>query len=89
MDANLCDQDISIWIDLGSNYSYVSLDFLDNCGLSKELHAESWLMQLVIGTKKRVHHWVRACAFDLNGMPTATGLNVLQLGSYIMFLGMD
>ena len=46
-------------------------------------------MQLTIGTKKQVHHWVRACAFYLNGMPTATHLNVLPLGSYSMFLGMD
>jgi len=38
--------------------------------------------------KKRVHHWVRAYAFDLNGMPTATHLNVLPLHSYNMFLGM-
>ena len=62
---------------------------LDNCGLSKELHVEASLVQLTIGTKKRVHHWVRSCAFDLNGMPTATHLNVLSLGSYSMLLGMD
>ena len=46
-------------------------------------------MKLAIGTKKRVHHWVRACAFDLNGMPTEAHLNVLPLGSYNMLLGMD
>ena len=34
---------------------------------NEEAHAESWLVQLDIGTKKRVHHWVRAYAFDLNG----------------------
>jgi len=62
---------------------------VDKCGLSKELHAKSWLIQLATGTKKQVHHWVRAFAFDLNGMPTATHLNVLPLGSYNMLLGMD
>jgi len=46
-------------------------------------------VKLAIGTKKRVHHWVRACAFDLNGMPTEAHLNVLPLGSYNMLLGMD
>jgi len=40
-------------------------------------------------TKNRVHHWVRAFAFDLNGMPITTHLNVLLLGSYNMLLGMD
>ena len=39
--------------------------------------------------KKRVHHWVRDCAFELNGMPTLAHLNVLPLGSYSMLLGMD
>lgn len=46
-------------------------------------------MQLVTGTEKRVHHWVRACAFELNSMTTSTHLNVLPLGSYSMLLGMD
>ena len=32
---------------------------------------------------------VRSCAFDLNGMLTTTHFNVLPLGSYNMFLGMD
>ena len=89
MDCKIYDQVISILIDLRSNYSSVSLDLLDKFGLSKELHAESWLVQLATGTKKRVHHSVRACTFDLNGMPTTTPLNVLSLGSYIMLLGMD
>jgi len=52
MDGNFCDKVISILIDPGSNYSYVSLVLVDNCGLSKELHAKSWLVQLAIGTKK-------------------------------------
>ena len=46
-------------------------------------------MQLDTGTNKRVHHWVRACAFELNGMHTSAHLNVLPLGSYSMLLGMD
>ena len=33
-------------------------------------------MKLATGTKMQVHLWVRACAFDFNGMPTATHLNV-------------
>jgi len=62
---------------------------VDKCGFSKELHAESWLIQLATGTKKQVHDWVRAYAFDLNGMPTTTNLNVLPLGSYNMLFDME
>jgi len=53
------------------------------------VNVESWLVQLDTGTKKHVHHWVRTCAFELNGMPTTTHLNVFPLGSYSMLLGMD
>jgi len=42
-----------------------------------------------IYTKKRVHHWVIVCAFELNGMPTSSHLNAIPLGSYIMLLSMD
>lgn len=35
MDGNICDQVISIFIDPRSNYSYVSPDLLDKCGLIK------------------------------------------------------
>ena len=53
------------------------------------MHAKSWLVKLATGTKKRVPNWVRACASELNGMPTSKHLNVLPLGSYSMILGMD
>lgn len=52
MDDKLCDQVISILIDPGSNYSYVSPNLVDKCDLTKELHAKSWLVQLSTGTKK-------------------------------------
>lgn len=57
--------------------------------MNKEMHAESWLLQLATGTKKRFQHWVRYCAFDLNGMPTSVHLNVLPLGSCKMILGKE
>ena len=89
MDGNICDQVIYILIDPRSNYIYVNLGLVDKCGLRKEVHVYSWLVKLDTRTKKRVHYWVRARAFELNGMPTPTHLNVLQLGSYNMLMGMD
>ena len=44
MDDKLCVQVISILIDPGSNYSYVSPNLVDKCGLINELHAKSWLV---------------------------------------------
>ena len=89
MDGKLCDQVVSILIEPGSNYCYINPGLVDKCGLSKEMHAESWLVQLATGMKKRVHHWVRDCAFELNGMPIAVHLNIFPLGSYSMLLGID
>ena len=56
MDGKICDQFISILIDLGSNDSYINPQLVDKCRLRKEMHANSWLVRLDIGTRKRVHH---------------------------------
>ena len=61
---------------------------MDKCCLNKEVHDESWLVQLAIGTKKIVHYWVISCALELNSMFTSTHINMLLLGSYNMLLGM-
>ena len=52
MGGKLCDKVISILIDPRFNYSYVSPNLVYKCGLSKELHVESWLVQLATSTKK-------------------------------------
>lgn len=56
MDGKLCNEVASILIDHGCNYSYINPDLVDKCGLRKEVHVESWLVQLAIGTKKGVTH---------------------------------
>lgn len=55
VDDKICDQVVSISIDPRSNYSYINPNLVDKCGLRKEIHARSWLVQLAIGIKKRVH----------------------------------
>lgn len=60
MDNKLHDQVFSILINPGFNYSYVNPNLVDKCGLNKNVHAKSWLVQLATGTKKRVYHWVGA-----------------------------
>ena len=76
-------------IDLGSNYSYVNPNLVDKCGLRKEVHAESWLVQSATGTKKRFHHFIRSYEFEMNYMPMSSHLNLIPLGSYSMLMGMD
>ena len=72
MEGKLCDPFISIFIEPVSNYIYVNPNLVDKCGFRNEVYAESWLVNFPIVTKKRVHNWVRACAFEFNCMPTST-----------------
>lgn len=51
MGSKICGQ-VSILIEPRSTYSYVNPYLVDKCGLEKEVHVESWLVQLDIGTKK-------------------------------------
>ena len=44
MEGKICDQVVSILIDPGSNYSYISPDLVDKGCLSKEVHLQSWLV---------------------------------------------
>jgi len=44
MDGKLCDQVVSILFDLGSNYFYVNLNPIYNCGLNNEVHAKYFLV---------------------------------------------
>ena len=53
MDGKLCDQFVSILIEPGSNYSYIGPNLVNKCGLNKEVHAKSWLVQLATSTKKK------------------------------------
>lgn len=89
MEGNLCDKVVPILIDPGSNYSYNIPYLVDKCFLNKDVHEKSRFVQLAMGTKRRVHHWVRYCTFELNGMPTSTHLNVFPLGLKSMILGMN
>jgi hypothetical protein len=57
--------------------------------LSRRKHENSWLVQLAIGTKRKVIELVKSCPMDMNGLGTKVELNVLPLGSYDNIIGMD
>ena len=82
MEGKLQEQVVSILIDLGSNYSFGSPKLVKKCRLDKELHKKHLLVQLEMGTRKTVNHWVKSFVFELNDMPTTTHFNVLPLGGH-------
>jgi hypothetical protein len=79
----------SILIDLGANHSYVDPKVVESLHLSRSKHERSWLVQLAIGTKRKVTELVKSCSIDMNGLSTKAKLNVLPLGSYDCLIGMD
>jgi hypothetical protein len=54
MEGMISNQLVSIFIDPGSNMSYVSPQTIKKCKLQQVKHAKSWLVQLAIRTKRKV-----------------------------------
>ena len=62
---------------------------VESLQLSRSKHGKSWLVQLAIGTKRKVTELVKSCPVDMNGLSTKEDLNILPLGSYDYLIGMD
>ena len=73
-------QYISILIDLGSTHSYVTPKIVENFLFGKKKHDKSCLVQLAIGTKRKVSEVVKECPIELNGLYTQAYSNSLPLG---------
>ena len=80
---------VSVLINLGATLSYVAPGVVDSNKLKKIRHEKSWLVQLAIGTKRKVIDFIFYCEFSLGGQNTKIELNILLLGSYDIIIGMD
>jgi hypothetical protein len=78
-----------ILIDSGASHSYVDPRVVESLRLSRSKHEKYWLVQLAIGTKRKVTELVKSCSVDIKGMRTKAELNILPLGSYDCLIGMD
>jgi hypothetical protein len=78
-----------ILIDSGAIHSYVDPRVVESFHLSRSKHKKSWLVQLAIGTKRKVTELVKSCLVDMKGLSTKAELNILPLGSYDCLIGMD
>jgi hypothetical protein len=79
----------TILIDSGAIHSYIDPRVVESFHLSRSKHEKSWLVQLAIGTKRKVIELVKSCPMDMNGLSTKAELNILPLGSYDCLIGMD
>jgi hypothetical protein len=80
---------VSILINPGSNLSYIAPKVVDKGKIHPQKHTKPWLAQLATGTKRRVAEVIPTHQLMLGKFPTQETLNILPLGSYDLFIGMD
>ena len=56
--GKIVEQSVSILIDPSSTHSYITPRVVDICAIKKVNHRKSWLVQLAIGTKRKVSEMV-------------------------------
>jgi hypothetical protein len=79
----------TILIDSGASHIYIDPKVLERLCFSRSKHDKSWLVQLVIGAKRKVVELVKSCRVGMNGLSTKAYLNIFPLGSYDFLIGMD
>jgi hypothetical protein len=82
-------QPFTILVDSVARHSYIDPRVIESLHLIRRKHEKSWLVQLAIGTKRKVMELVKSCPIDMNGLSTKVDLNILPLGSYECLIGMD
>ena len=69
---------ISILIDPCASLSYVSPNIAESCNLRSKMFKKYWLVQLAIGTKRKVVSYVAYCEMFMGQFQTQVKLNVLE-----------
>jgi hypothetical protein len=80
---------VSILIDSVASHCYIDPNIVHILHLEKSKHGKASLVQLATGTKRTIHDMVKSCSISLNGVNTSIDINIIQLGSYVILIGMD
>ena len=89
IEGKVSNTSISILIATNTFLSYASPNIVETCKLDKVKPEKPWMVQLSIGTKRKVSEIVRDYEVKLNNSPPKIVLNILPLGSYAILNGMD
>ena len=68
--GNIAKKSIFVLIYPSSTHIYVSPKVVENCSLGKEKHNKLWLVQLSMGTKRKVSEVVMEWPIEFNGLLT-------------------
>jgi hypothetical protein len=89
VEGKIDNQPISILIDFGAIHSYIDPNMVDRFKLNRYKHEKYWLVQLAIGSKRRIKEIVKDYAVTMNGFNTKEDLKIIPLGSYDYLICMD
>jgi hypothetical protein len=70
VEGRINNQTISILIYSRASHSYIDPKMVESFHLPRRKHGKYWLVQLSIGTKRKVNEMVKSCLMDMNGMNT-------------------
>ena len=68
VEGKIVEQSVSILIDPESTHSYITPRIVESRAFKKLKHSKSWLVQLAIGSKRKVHKVVEKCTLVMNGL---------------------
>jgi hypothetical protein len=89
VEGKIINHPVAILIDSATIHCYIDPKIVDRLHLEKNKLGKASLVQLAIGTKRRIHDMVISCSISLNGMNTSIDLNIIPLGYYHILIGMD
>jgi hypothetical protein len=89
VEGNIDNHPIFIWMDYRASHSYIDPNLVDRFKLKRCKHDKFWLVQIIIGTKRRINELVRDFLLNMNGVRTKADLNIISLGSYDCLICID
>jgi hypothetical protein len=89
IEGKIDNQSIVIFINSGANHSYIDPKKVENFKKKKCKFEKFWLVQLAIGTKRKIKELVKYFHVSMNGVDTKEYFNIIPLGSYDFLIGMD
>jgi hypothetical protein len=88
-EGKIDNQPIAILIDYGASHSYINSNIVEIFHLQRSKHKKYWLVQLVIGAKRKIIELVKDGPINMNVLNTKVDVNIIPLGSYDCLTGMD
>jgi len=88
-EGNMFNHDVSILIDPRDSLIYISPKITEACYLQENRFKSQWLVQLATKVKRRVSTKIDSCPIMIADQPITCNSNILPLGSYNIFIGMD